>query len=133
MPCCKTLYSLVWGQCSDVVRQKVEANERFEETARTGDDGLGLLTILKGISFHFQSQKYACHSFHDALKRYYNCTQGRYATTQAYMEHFQNLMDVVVQCGGSIDGHKGIKDAIIKERETTRDALTANELASIVN
>ena len=72
----KTLCSLVcwsWGHCSDVVtRQKVEANERFEEIAHTGD-GLGLLnTILKGISFHFQSQKYACHSIHDALKRYYN-------------------------------------------------------------
>ena len=51
------------------------------------------------------------------------------------MEHFQNVMDdVVVQCGGSIiDGHTGFEDAIIKERETTREALTANELASIVD
>ena len=127
----KSLYSLVWGQCSDVVRQKVESNENFEEVARTGN-GIGLLIILKGISFHFQSQKYACHSIHEALKRFYNCSQGRFATTQAYMEHFTNVMDVVTQSGGSILGHTGIEDAIIKEKELNRDNLTAAELSTIV-
>ena len=48
----KSLYSLVWGQCSDVVRQKVEANKDFEGMADSGD-GIKLLITLKGISFHF--------------------------------------------------------------------------------
>ena len=126
----KTLYSLVWGQCSDVVRQKVESNGRFEDVARTGN-GLELLSILKGISFHFQSQKYNCHSIHEALKRFYNCAQGRFATTQAYMEHFQNVVDVVTQSGGSIGGHAGIEDAIIRERGTTPELIADDDLGAV--
>jgi hypothetical protein len=42
----KTLYSLVWGQCSDIMRQKVEAQDAFETISTTGD-GLGLLRALK--------------------------------------------------------------------------------------
>lgn len=71
----KTLYSLVWGQCNDVVRQKAESHDLFAATSATGD-GLALLTILKGISFQFQSQKYVGHSIHEALKRYYNCSHA---------------------------------------------------------
>ena len=107
----KTLYSLVWGQCSDVVRQKAESHDSFLATSTVGD-GLALLSILKGISFHFQSQKYVGHSIHEVLKRYYNCSQGRFATTQAYMEHFQNIVDVVIHNGGSISGHPGLKKMI---------------------
>jgi len=103
----KSLFSLVWGQCSDVVRQKVEVHDNYEETTCTSN-GIALLKILKGISVHFQSQKFPCHSIHEVIKRFYNCSQGHFATTQAYMEHFQNVMGVVIQSGGSIDGHTGI-------------------------
>ena len=65
----KSLYSLIWGQCSDVFRQKVDANKDFEDIASSGD-GSKLVIILKRISFHFQSQKYLPYSIHEALKRY---------------------------------------------------------------
>jgi len=71
----KSLFSLVWGQCSDVVRQKVEAHDNYEETSRAGN-GIALLKILKGISFHFQSQKYPCHSIHEAIKRFLQLLSG---------------------------------------------------------
>ena len=128
----RTLYSLVWGQCSDVVRQKVEANKEFEDIASSGD-GIKLLIIFKGISFHFQSQKYICHSIHEALKRYYNCAQGRYATTQAYMEHFQNVYEVVTTSGGSVAGHKGVEDEIIASLAggVTRETITPEQLQKV--
>ena len=128
----KSLYSLVWGQCTDVVRQKVEANKKFAEIMSSGD-GLQLLMILKGISFHFQSQKYLSHSIHEAMKRYYNCSQGRFATTQAYMEHFQNVLEVVTTSGGSVAGHKGVEDEIIAALpgEVTRATITPEQLKKI--
>lgn len=126
------LYSLVWGQCSDVVRQKVEASKDFKETADSGD-GLKLLDILKGISFHFQSQKYLSHAIDEALKRYYNCAQGKFATTQAYAEHFQNVLEVVTTSGGSVAGHPGIEDEIIKELpgNPTRDTLSPEQRKNV--
>ena len=129
----KTLYSLVWGQCSDVIRQKVESHKDYEDIASSGD-GIKLLVLLKGISFHFQSQKYLPHSIHEALKRYYNCSQGRYATTQAYMEHFQNVVDVVTTSGGSIAGHKGVEDTLISKLpgEVTRETITDIQLKKVL-
>ena len=115
------------------MRQKVEANKDFEAIANVGD-GIKLLLLLKGISFHFQSQKYLSHSIHEALKRYYNCAQGRYATTQAYMEHFQNVIDVVTTSGGSIAGHSGVEDAIIADMPgevLTRETLTDVQLKKV--
>jgi hypothetical protein len=53
----------------------MEANKDFEDMANSGD-GIKLLIILKSISFHFQSQKYLSHAIHEALKCYYNCSQG---------------------------------------------------------
>ena len=52
-----TLYSLIWGQCMDIMRQKIEAHESFAGVSSTGD-GLGLLKLVKSIAFQFQSQKY---------------------------------------------------------------------------
>lgn len=123
----KTLYSLVWGQCSDVVRQKAESHDLFAATSATGD-GLALLTILKGISFQFQSQKYVGHSIHEALKRYYHCSQGRLATMQAYI---QNIVDVVTHSGGSISGHPGLKKMIMHEKKLTASAVSKEEEAAV--
>ena len=102
----KTLYSLVWGQCTDIMRQTLEAHATFAGVSGTGD-GIGLLKAIKSIAFQFQSQKYLSHALHESMKRYYNCAQGKYANTQAYLEHFQNVVDVVLHIGGSIAGHPG--------------------------
>ena len=126
----KTLYSLVWGQCSDVMRQKIEAHAGYDRIYQNGD-GLGLLRALKSTAFHFQEQKYLGHAIHEALKRYYNCAQGKFATTQSYMEHFQNTLDVVTHCGGTVAGNPGMEDSIIAERGLTLVELTADVLADI--
>ena len=96
----KTLYSFVWGQYTDILRQKLEAHDMFSGLSATGD-GLGLLKLMKGVAFQFQSQKYLPQALHKALKRYYNCSQGKFATTQAILEHFQNIL---TKSGGSIAG-----------------------------
>jgi hypothetical protein len=71
----KTLFSLVWGQCTDVMRQKVEDTKTFE-TINKACNGIGLLLSLKkAIAFQFQGQKYLPHAVHEALKRYYNCAR----------------------------------------------------------
>ena len=126
----KTLFSLVWGQCTDVMRQKVEATKTFE-TINKACNGIGLLLSLKAIAFQFQGQKYLPHAVHEALKRYYNCAQGKFSTTQAYMDHFQNTLDVVLHCKATVSEHPGIEDLVIAERKTTRETISEEELAEI--
>ena len=102
----KTLYSLVWGQCSDVMRQKVEALATFARMSMD-NDGLALLQAVKDTAFNFQSQKYLPHALHEAKRRFYMCSQGKYATTQAYLEQFQNTIDVIEHCGVGIGEEPG--------------------------
>jgi hypothetical protein len=126
----KTLYSLVWGQCTDIMRQKLEAHESFAGVLSTGDR-LGLLRLVKGVAFQFHSQKYLPHALHEALKRYYNCAQGKYATAQVYLEHFQNVIAVVTESGGSIAGHPGVENLIIAEGGIALEDMTAAQLVAV--
>jgi hypothetical protein len=126
----KTLYSLVWGQCTDIMRQKVEANDSFGHISATGD-GLGLLTALKGVAYQFQGQKYLSHALHESMKRYYNCTQGKFVTTQAYLENFQNVIDVVVHSGGEIAGHPGVSTGIIAEKGLVKANMTEVQIEEV--
>jgi hypothetical protein len=53
----QTIYSLVWGQCTEAMRQRVEGLDTYREIKATGD-GLPLLLAIKDLVFNFQSQKY---------------------------------------------------------------------------
>jgi hypothetical protein len=90
------------------MRQKVEANDSFAHISANRRRASDLLTALKGVAYQFQGQKNLSHALHESMKRYYSCTQGKFVTTQAYLEHFQNVIDVVVHSGGEIAGHPGV-------------------------
>ena len=111
----KTLYSLVWGQRTDILRQKIEALHDFEEMSTNGD-GLALLKAIKNTAFSFQSQKYFPHSLYESTRRFYMTVQGKYMTTQAYLEQFQNMIDVIGHTGGMVGHQPGIERAIMRER-----------------
>ena len=119
----KTLYSLVWGQCTDIMRQRVEALDNFDAMSSAGDS-LALLKAIKGIAFNFQSQKYLPHSLHESKRRFYTTSQGKYSTTQSYLEHFQNMVDVVKHSGGSIGDEPGIHKALLQEKHITATQLS---------
>ena len=112
------------------MRQKLEAHSMFTGVSSMGD-GLGLIKAIKSIAFQFQSQKYRLHALHESLKRYYNCSQGKFATAQAHLEHFQNIEDVVKTSGDAIAGHTGIDDAIVAGRGYSRSDMTQAQLAEV--
>jgi hypothetical protein len=53
----KTVYSLIWGQCTDVMRQKIASHSDYETTEDVSD-AIGLLKTIKSIMFNFQGQIY---------------------------------------------------------------------------
>jgi hypothetical protein len=120
----KTEYSLVWGQCTDVMRQRLEATNDFRRLSSDGD-GLGLIMAIKDLVFNFQSQKYLPQALHESARRFYSCRQGKQMTTQAYLELFQNTVDVIQHSGGAIGNHPGIVDMIMSCRGLTA-ALTSD-------
>ena len=75
----KKLYALVWGQCTDMMQQKLESSTGWDEIWRNGD-GLKLLILIKNIAYAFQSQNYPGRAIHEAKKRYFNLMQNGITT-----------------------------------------------------
>jgi hypothetical protein len=53
----RTLYTLVWGQCTKIVRARVEALPNCKDMSKEFD-ALALLKAIKSITYNLQSQKY---------------------------------------------------------------------------
>ena len=95
----KSLYSLVWGQCSESMQQKVESLDTFT-AIETANDGIALLVAIKNMSYDYQSQKYRIESITDALYKLMTLRQNQ-LSTQQYYESFTNLLAVYIHCGGA--------------------------------
>ena len=53
----RKLYSLVWGQCTDVMRERLEGLPQYSQI-KDDCDSLKLLELIKSINFKFEDQKY---------------------------------------------------------------------------
>jgi len=124
------LFSLVWGQCTDIMRQKIMALNTYEAMSATGD-GLGLLRAIKDMSFNFQSQKYVGQSLVEAKRTFFKFYQSKTSTTRAYLDSFQSLVDVIEHCGGTIGEEPGLERYIATEAGLDILKLTPVQAAAI--
>ena len=59
----KRLWALVWGQCSDTIRTRLQALDTHEDM-HAASDGLRLLVAIKDLMYNVQEQKYVPLSIH---------------------------------------------------------------------
>jgi hypothetical protein len=121
----KTVYSLIWGQCTDVMRQKIASHSDYETTEDVSD-AIGLLKTIKSIMFNFQGQIYRPQALRDAKRRFYNLFQDRHMTAQAYLDKFQNSVEVIEHCGGDL----GIDNGLIDATFTTANPVVNRDTAT---
>jgi hypothetical protein len=90
----KTAYSLIYGQCSNVMHAKLESRENHL-AIEVAADSIGLLENIRTIMFQFQSQRYTPLALHEAKHHFYLFPQDHHATCQQYHETFKNNIDVI--------------------------------------
>jgi hypothetical protein len=112
----KTLYSLIWGQCTDVIQARIEALDKHNDMSNNGDS-IALLKAIKALVYNFQSQKYQPLAVHDGMKRFYMIKQDKVSTCQAYLEKFQNCVDVLEHCGASVGHIPGLTNMHLPRQE----------------
>ena len=66
----KTAFSLIWGQCSDLMRVKIKAHSDFN-TFNEEQDPVALLKAIKSINFKFEEHKYIYHSVYETYRNFY--------------------------------------------------------------
>ncbi len=122
----KKAYSLVYGQCSDALRAKLESITNQSTVAAT--DVIGLLRNIKSATFSFQSQKYEPHALHEAKRRFYQTSQHKNATCQSYLETFQNSVEVLEYTGGETGTDMGLVERALASKDVTMETATAEQV-----
>jgi hypothetical protein len=64
----KTLYNLVWGQCSETMQQKLESLAEYTDI-RNESDGIALLQAIKNTAYNYNNEKYIFESVIEAQYR----------------------------------------------------------------
>ena len=122
----RQLFALVWGQCTEILQQRLGADEGFASMSTT-NDGLLLIKAIKNINYHHQSHKYTPHSIFEAKKRFYIQFQEAKVSTNDYFKQFMNTVKVIGHSGGSVWNDKGIKAIVLKDMKKT--SITAMDEA----
>jgi hypothetical protein len=117
----KALYSLIWGQCTDVICARIEGLTEHENMSNEGDS-IESLKAIKALVYNFQSQKYRPLAIHEGM-RHYLIFQDKHVSCQVYLEKFQNCVDVLDHCGASIGQIPGLVNSLLVDNGG--DPLTA--------
>ena len=122
----QSLFSLVWGQCSDAMRQKIESLGNYYELS-SSSNGIDLLVTIRDAAFDYQSQKYRIETINEALRRILTFRQGPTMTTQEFYEQFLNKIEVYIHQGGSVEPHPGSVVTLANENGWDINNLTKTE------
>ncbi len=107
-------YATVYDQCSQEVRNKLEATDEWERTQRN-QSLHKLIQKIERICVGFDDHKQEVFNLVQALKMLFLFTQGEKDTVDKYGRNFQSLWDTMKAFGGSPGIHKGLVDRLLKE------------------
>jgi len=71
----KTIFAVIYGQCSESMKAKLKSLDDFEEKDQDCDC-VWVLKAIKGITYHFEGQRFPYLSLDDARMNYYTFRQG---------------------------------------------------------
>ena len=93
-------YSLVLGQCTDLLKSKLKQSHEWH-AASTTYDVLILIRIIRTITFKFYEQKYLPLALHQAKENVHNIRQGSLSNVE-YLEKFNNVVHIATAYKGQL-------------------------------
>jgi len=87
----KTLFSLIWGQCTEVIQAKIKAVQCFEDVSDNANS-LAHLGLLKKESYNFQTRKNPAKA--EAKWCFYHLMQEKSSCHKGFCDRFNNCIDV---------------------------------------
>ena len=118
-----TLYSVVWSQCSHVMRGRLTCMKNFK-TIDSQSDGIALLKAIRLISFGYNESVYSVKSINDALTSLLLCRQTKHMSVREYFHQFQIRREVYEEIGGSPAASPGTLAVVADKAGLTVEALT---------
>eukprot|EP00536_Pseudo-nitzschia_multiseries_P004998 jgi/Psemu1/11501/gm1.11501_g len=91
----KKMYSVIHGQCTHAMIQKLTADATFEGIQEASTDAISILKLIKKICYKFEAQQFPALAAAPAL---YKTKQGSLTTKIEWFEQFDNLSTVAEAC-----------------------------------
>jgi hypothetical protein len=94
------LYSLVLGQCTPAMEDRLRSHQGFLEAHQ---DGIQLLELIKSLLHTFEEHRNLNDALAEVKEYFYTLKQGERQTLQEYYEKFTAHMEVIDQVGVTIE------------------------------
>ena len=109
----RKLYSLIWGQCTQMMKNELQATDNYN-TMSENEDPIALIKNIKGVTHNFRDQKYNIGSMWHAYKQLFQCIQKEDEDIKTFFERYKNHMEVIENNGGEL----GTETKLLKHDET---------------
>jgi hypothetical protein len=120
------VYALLIGQCSQALRNRMEASERWERI-NTRSDVMELLSLIQGCIIQRQTRQKPIHSLFDAETRVFQFKQKGLPNND-YYEKFKDLVTIAERLGSDIGVHHDRLRTIVQDTALDPDFPTDVEL-----
>ena len=120
----KNRYSLILGQCTDLLKIKLKQSKKCN-AASTTYDVLILIRIIRTITFKIDEQNYLPLALHQAKENFYNIRQGSLSDAE-YLVKFNNVVNIATAYNGQLHDQAIIDIAI----ETAHAGVDYNTLTA---
>jgi hypothetical protein len=111
----KSLYDLIWGQCSESLRSRLRGHDDYA-TYSPGADSIALLKGIRAEMTGFRDKQYLPHALHKIMQDFYNLAQGKHRNNQEYYDEFNSMVLTAKESGATIGAHPA---AITDELDTS--------------
>ena len=96
-----SLFSVIWGQCSQLLRSKLESKSEYEGIKENSDVS-GLLKLIKTVVYQFETHTSIYEALDEAKKNYYLYYQGPKTSNTQHVKNLQDMVEVIKYHGGSV-------------------------------
>jgi hypothetical protein len=116
------VYALTLGQCSQALRNRMEASDEWNKINSTSDV-IKLLELIQKCMMQRETRQYSVHAIVEAKLRACTYKQGRHTSNHDYYERFKDNVTTIERLGGTF----GIHESCVQE------ILTAKNISNLTS
>ncbi len=127
-------FATVYKQCSQEVKEKLKSSNEWEKTQKEQCPHK-LIQKIEQICVRFDNHKQDVFNLVQVLRSLILYTQSEKEMVEEYGRNLKSLWDTVEAFGGSQGLHKGMMEAMVKDRTSLVDSVapTKEEMARVEN
>ena len=97
----RSIFNVVWGQCSTIMKSKLESKTNFK-TSKQNKDVVELLKQIKAIMHQFESHTSIYEALDKAKRNFYLYYQSPLTSNVQHVKNLQDMVDIIKYHGGSV-------------------------------